>query len=201
MRAFAVLWLVFFYASGSAAADPNFTCDSGPLTRNATEKSLAKAFGAANIRRSKTLWMPTDGELSPVTRLFTEKSHQVLLIRWYDDAKRSGVEAVRTDMDAGRSGAWRGPSGLHIGSSLEEVEAVNGGPFEFMNWVNDDFPGWVMDWKGGALANAMKNCSFRVQLSGDENAKLESNTLQSDDPKVRAAHVKVDDMALSFGRD
>jgi hypothetical protein len=198
MRAFVIfcLQLLIFYARGSVAADMNFTCDSGPLTRNATEKSLARAFGAANVSRTRELWLPADGDLSPVTRLFTEKSHNMLLVRWREDAKYSGLEEIRTGMDAGSS--WRGPSGIHIGSSLEDVEAANGGPFEFTNWGVDEVPGWVSDWKEGALANVMKNCSFSVRLGGDENAGFDSFTLRSGDQKVRSAHVKVVDMSLSY---
>jgi hypothetical protein len=203
MRALAIfLQLMIFYAGGAAAADMIFTCDSGPLTKNATEKSLVQAFGAANVSRTKVLWMPTDGELSTVTQLFTKKSSKVLLVLWRDEVKHSGIGEVRTGIDAGTSGEWRGPSGIHVGSSLEDVEAANGRPFEFTYWAVDEFPGWVMDWKGGALDRATKNCSFKVQLSGDEGASFDSSTLQSGDQKVRAAHVKVTDMSLSYpGRD
>jgi len=186
---------------GPAGADSwDFTCDTGPLTKHASRKKLAAAFGAANVTEAKL--NDESGEVYKATVLFANKPGDDVKIAWGDDVDgaRKGPNAITVAYESANHSHWRGPLGVRLGSTIAEVEAANGRPFAIMGFAQSEGSGQVMDWRGGALATAMRNCVLEIVFNaGDvEGAAAADAPIASDDPAVRAAKPIVGSMALSF---
>ncbi len=190
-------------AAGAGPAGANswaFTCDAGPLTKDASRKKLTAAFGAADVTEAK-LTDDADGHPYKETLLFANKPGDVVEVHWADevDGAGKGPMAMTVANSSNRSD-WRGPLGVRLGSTIAEVEAANGRPFAIMGFAQSEGSGQVMDWRGGALATAMRNCVLEIVFNaGDvEGAATADAPIASDDPAVRAANPIVGSMALSF---
>jgi len=97
---------------------------------------------------------------------------------------------------------WSGPKGLHLGSTLADVEAANEKPFR-LDGFDWDYGGYVSDFNRGKLAKIKGRCTLGIRLGIPENGGpvAESitgeRTLVSTDPAVAAANPVVE--ALSVG--
>lgn len=92
---------------------------------------------------------------------------------------------------------WATSQGITIGSTLAEVEAANGKPFELFGF-DWDYGGYLTDWKGGAMGNHLG-----LRFAPPEGAQLPSGmsgevTLKSDDEALRAVNPVVVEMSFSF---
>lgn len=111
-----------------------------------TEETLIARYGAANVARESV--DQGEGMLVPGTVLFPADSARRLYIQWEDTvARRRPVQVVV----ARRYGRWRLAPGIAMGSSLAELEHLNGGPFE-LGGFGGHSPGIITDWKGGRLS-------------------------------------------------
>jgi len=191
-------------AAGPGAAGANswaFTCDAGPLTKDASRKKLTAALGAANVTEVR-LTDDADGHPYKETLLFANKPGDDVKITWGDDVDgaRKGPNQMMVAYSNSNRTDWRGPLGVRLGSTIAEVEAANGRPFAIMGFAQSEGSGQVMDWRGGALATAMRDCVLEIVFNaGDvEGAAAADALIASDDPAVRAANPIVGSMALSF---
>jgi hypothetical protein len=189
--AVAALALPCLLTTARAAEPQAFTCDSDLLGRKASDKSLAKTFGAANVQAKKD--MDSEGSYYSATHVHVGKGREILDIEWFDPPARLGPHVIWTEDKT----YWVGPRGVHVGMALAELEAANGKPFEFWSPSMDLGAGEVSDWKGGALHGVMKACGFQVTL-GPTIDKTKEMVLMSNDPKVRASKFTIIDMRLVF---
>ncbi len=117
---------------------------------------------------------------------------------FYDDA----LTEVSTVLIRGDS-QWSGPKGLHLDSSLAEVEAANEKPFKLggFDW---DYGGYVSDFNRGKLAKIKGKCTFGVRFGIPENGgpvaeSIEGEkTLVSTDPAVIAAKPVVQELSVGW---
>jgi hypothetical protein len=79
--------------------------------------------------------------------------------------KRATGLAIRNQAKASR---WN-LSGITIGSSLAEVQKVNGKPF-LVSGFDWDYGGFVADWKGGALSRMEGGCSVMMRFGKETGA-------------------------------
>ncbi len=189
-------------ASGAGPAGAkswDFTCDTGPLSKDTSRKKLAAALGAANVKQLKTV-----DDNAPVTRtlLFPGKIGDEVVIVWNDDKadRAHGRPDLMTVADSSKRSDWRGPLGVSLRSTLAEVEAANGKPFTIIGFTEMPGAGQVLDWRGGALGKAMRDCVLGIVFTVDKAdgaAGVDAPTA-SDDPSVRAANPIVVEMSLSF---
>jgi hypothetical protein len=92
-----------------------------------------------------------EGETTPGTVLFPEDSLRHAEIVWQDTVSRS--RPARLILRGSRS-AWTVGPGISLGTSLQELERMNGRPFTLagFGW---DYAGVVTQWGGGALDSAL----------------------------------------------
>jgi hypothetical protein len=184
-------------AAPAAAAPPMvLTCD-GPIKRDMSLADVKAMFGAANVTHGVA--DGPEGETYPVTYVFARDPARKLTIIWMDDKARRGVSNVSVDGD--KPGAWSGPGGIRIGSTLAAVEKANGRPFVIwgFEW---DYGGRVGDWKAGALQSRTAGCSFTARFdprppSGSARA-LGDGEFSSTDPKMRADRPVVSEFSVGF---
>jgi hypothetical protein len=125
--------------TATLAAEPTkiLTCE-GPFGRNETHAKLASKYGAANTVTVN------DGEAdADVTILFPDDPQRRLKIQWKDEKARRNPWHITI---AGRS-SWSA-AGVAIGTSLIELERLNGRPFK-LNYFEGDYGGAITDWLSG----------------------------------------------------
>ncbi|WP_439495847.1 hypothetical protein [Bosea sp. (in: a-proteobacteria)] len=209
--ALAGLWLASPVSVAPAQDVPQVLGCEGPFRRDASQASLAKAFGARNLStRSIALG---EGETETGTVLFATDPTRRIEILWTDRKKRSRPRHVtfRTDplkpaaRDAYR---WRiavpgGAASLRLGQPLVEVEAANGRPFELtgFDW---DYSGTVTEWRGGVLETPPGGCRILVRLDPEVETGAERQALVGDQvfgsdlPAMRTVRPRIYEMRLDW---
>lgn len=117
---------------------------------------------------------------------------------FYDEALTEvSLVLVRADSQ------WSGPKGLHLGSTLADVETANEKPFRLggFDW---DYGGYVSDFNRGKLAKIKGRCTLGIRFGIPENGGpvAESitgeRTLVSTDPAVVAANPVVETLSVGW---
>ena len=92
-----------------------------------------------------------EGETAPGAVLYPNDSLRRVEIIWQDTVNRR--RPARVVLRGSRS-QWQLGRGISLGTSLQELERLNGRPFTLagFGW---DYAGVIVDWKGGALDTAL----------------------------------------------
>lgn len=130
----------------------------GPIRADASEAGLMQTLGKANVVRDTIYTL--EGQFDIGTTLYKNTADQAHIL-WRDKKRFARPETVliRPARDenndllpgiAGKTVPWTTASGLRVGSTLREVEAINGKPFTLygFEW---DYGGQSAGWKGGSL--------------------------------------------------
>lgn len=150
-------------AFAAAAADPGpdnlvLSC-AGAFAADSSRERLAAVFGAANVADVEI--DVGEGMTEPGTVLFPDDPMRRVDIFWHDGDARARPLSV---LVRGDDSLWVGPLGVRLGSSLAEVEAVNGGPFDILGFDWDQ-GGYVPDWRGKlATATGAADCPFSARF-------------------------------------
>ena len=145
------------------------------------EAELARRLGAGNVRRD-TLWM-AEGERTLGTILFPTDPLRRLEIAWSDTARRARPEFVRLSTD---SSVWRVFPGVGIGTSLAELERVNGRAFTLLGF-SWDYEGTVSSWQGGRL-DSLFGSAVLLRLRPPPNAPPEPRRQVLGDVEYSSTH-------------
>jgi hypothetical protein len=118
---------------------------AGPVTAASSEASLEKHYGASVVKTSRISL--GEGETTPGTVLFPGDSVRRAEIVWQDTTSRR--RPSRLILRGSRS-EWTVGPGISLGTSLQELERLNGRPFTLagFGW---DYAGVITGWDGGAL--------------------------------------------------
>lgn len=170
----------------------------GPLRKQSTEADVKRFFGAANVLHQE-LRVPDSEGWPGLVVYFTpsyKPSNQSLAIFPCDG------HICRISVSSAR---WKTPQGIRIGTTLQELEAVNGRPFRFygFGW---DFQGSVLSWEGGRLENEFGRdiqigvyANGRTKLTAAENKHISGDQeLLSSDPIVRKVGLRVSELTALF---
>ena len=122
---------------------------AGPMTARTSEADLAKHFGAATVKPTRVEL--GEGESTPGTVLFPDDSSKRAQIVWHDTISRSGPSRL---ILRGSRSQWTVGPGITLGTSLKELERINGRPFTLagFGW---DYAGVITEWGGGTLDSAL----------------------------------------------
>ncbi len=183
-------------ASPTPAAADGLGCDT-PIPPTASFASLKAQFGDA-IRKGD---IPgAEGQTAKGAVLYGATPARTLQISFWDAAMAhvSGVSP------ADKATAWIGPMGLHLGSTLAEVEKANGRPFVIggFGW---DYGGYITDFKGGALAKVAGGCAMSLRFdAGDSDRPMPDGisgdgvSVASNDPRVQKWGPVVSQMEIGW---
>jgi hypothetical protein len=130
------------------------------------------------------------------------------LVLWPDDPARrlevvfaeEGAHAV-SSIGLSSGSEWR-VAGLAIGAPIARANAVNGKPFKLwgFSW---DYGGYASDLGGGKLAALPGGCRLVMRLGPRKGAEVPDALigeveLSSDDPRLEAAGVTIEELTLAF---
>jgi hypothetical protein len=140
-------------ATGGSAVMRRFVINpgsgAGDLTARTSEAQIIKRFGRRNVLRTT---VPIgQGEEEPGTVVFPRDPLQTIVILWKSQSLRVSPKHARV---RGDESAWMLGPGVRLGLSLQELEALNGGPFTLTGF-GDAYEGTVLSWDRGALDLAL----------------------------------------------
>ena len=117
----------------------------GSITAATSEATLITLFGAENVE-------PVDvylgeGFTEPGAAVYPSDPTQRVEVVWRDDA-HTGPKEVRL---TGESSKWKTAEGISLGSTLQEIERLNGSPFRLAGFAFD-YGGTITDCGAGRLS-------------------------------------------------
>jgi hypothetical protein len=122
---------------------------AGPVTARSSEADLAKHYGETVVKPIRVEL--GEGETTPGTLLFPGDSSRRAEIVWQDTVARS--RPSRMILRGSRS-QWTVGPGISLGTSLKDLERINGRPFTLagFGW---DYAGVITEWGGGPLDSVL----------------------------------------------
>jgi hypothetical protein len=171
----------------------------GVLNLSGSERDLGAGYGAQNVRHVTVSL--GEGEAVSGTLLYPEDPEKRVEIVWMNaSARRYPVHAILR----GTRSRWTLPRGITLGTTLAELERLNGRPFT-MAGFGWDYSGAVTDWEGGALSSMFKGRAWLylepapgkdqdptfAQVQGDRD-------ISSTSPAMRALAPRITRIRVSF---
>lgn len=161
----------------------------GLIDKNKSMDDLIELYGKKNTKK-KSIGVG-EGEEKPGLVIFPNTSDEIEVV--WNKKKDPNPAFIRIGQE---NTAWKTASGISIGTTLNQLEEINGRPFTFygFEW---DYAGLVTDWNGGELEGlviALMPQNFNAlddQVMGDIE-------LQSDLPMVQAIDPVVGSIVISF---
>lgn len=129
------------------------------LGHTTSEKNLIGYFGAKNVKRQKVSL--GEGETADGTVIYPNDAKRRASFVWKNTKKRDIPEAIFV---CDTPSLWRLPNEITTGTTLIELEKLNGKPFKLsgFDWDNG---GTVLSWNGGKLESAFKSKSGKVSAT------------------------------------
>jgi hypothetical protein len=188
--------------SPSATAEPsateNFLIQAdvgfGAINASSTKESLLETFGKENVKE-ETIYVGDGMELPGLAIYPDDPQKRVEVFWWEEDPTK--VQLIRIQGDRSQ---WKTAEGVSLGTSLTELEQLNGKPFKLLG-LGWDFGGGVTSWDGGKL----EGLTLRVeQTSIDEVSEEEQSQIlgdqevASDNPVMRKVNPRVFQLTVGF---
>ena len=163
----------------------------GPVASSTSEADLQREFGDSVIVRARIEL--GEGETTPGVVLFPSDSTRRAEIIWRDTLKQRNPGRV---VLRGNRSLWQASRGISLGTTLQELERLNGRAFTLagFGW---DYAGVITDWRGGALDSALVGIKLYLdpgpaqyqsaaygQVLGDRDYSSALPAMQRLNPKV-----------------
>ncbi|HKA79937.1 MAG TPA: hypothetical protein VKD43_07870 [Xanthobacteraceae bacterium] len=169
----------------------------GPLSRDTDHATLVTTFGADNVLLDQDYVTRDDGTLS-VSTLFPNDNERELRIVW-KDKRLQGISRIEI-----WGSAWSIGPGIRVGTTLLEVERLNGRPFRLAGFGWDG-SGEAGVWERGKLARLLGGChpvlyfDPGVETSFEDYQKVMGDDVHySDSPAMRTVKPIVRSMTLAY---
>ncbi len=118
---------------------------AGPINENTSEQDLISVFGKDNVKRKKI--HIGEGLFLNGHILFEDQKNECELL-WIEGLKPPVERLIFTKPNS----SWHLENGLSVGSTLEEINELNGRPFRFYGFAWD-MGGLVISWENGNMAS------------------------------------------------
>lgn len=157
----------------------------GPITPASTLASLTKDFGAANVHEQTIVG--AEGEEFPGVMIYPDAPSRRLAIMWGegDAAGHPGHIDICYRQEEGGACQWKTAQGITLGTSLMQLERLNGHLFHLagFGW---DYGGAVLSLDGGRL-EPLRVAGLSLQLDPDP-ATLAKPDMQKAYRQVQGDH-------------
>ena len=125
---------------------------AGPLTANTDLHSLVQMFGSVNAREAEVRL--GEGEPRSGVVIFPRDPARRAEIQWKEPNRKRLPEAIIVTADETYKSLWRTQQGITLGTTLRELQQLNGRPF-MLTGFDWDGGGIVTSWRGGRLEKAL----------------------------------------------
>lgn len=150
----------------------------GKINMNSSFKSIQKSYGQANVIKSDI----------HVGEGFYEKGY---ILFPNDDNKRAEILLSKEGQPSfillgGKSSIWHSSEGIKVGTSLQEIEKINGVNFMLSGFAWD-YAGTIASWESGKLNKYKGLLTIRLGPKYHQNyskALLGDNLIQSDNAEM-----------------
>jgi len=202
-----VALILFALALGIHASEqarlPVFGCETFATARSIA--SLQSAVGSHDVTVDSVPLGATEGDMLPATVFFPSVPSRRIEVVWRGGEPERGPRYVRL---RGQPTDWRTKDGVSIGTSLRQLERLNGRPFHLAGFGTDAGV-TVTSWDGGRLrSNADAQCRLLVRvdslprLTRKQRALYEQvsgdRTFSSAHPAMHALNPRVGELLLEF---
>lgn len=178
--------------------------NAGPITIHTTDENLFQMFGPENILDDVGIYIG-EGIYEAGSFVYPGDPEKRIAVRWWWD-KDKGHWRPDSVFIRGDKSRWRTAEGVTLGTTLKELEALNGGPFSLygFGW---DYGGALIGFEGGKLEDSLRNLALRFDGSSipyDEMdpGKLAGITgdrpLSSSHPVLQEINPAINEMILMF---
>jgi hypothetical protein len=174
----------------------------GAITPASSEAELRQIYGDENVGEAEV--NIGEGETETGTVLFDKDPERRIQILWSDPQSKSKPARIQIDEPRNR---WKTREGIAIGTSLHELERMNGRPFTLtgFGW---DYSGTVVDWKDGVLegfygswGRIILRLAPETGLPQDAPADvIGDRDIPSDQPSMQKLDPKVYQIIMQFER-
>ncbi len=163
---------------------------TGPINAHTTLNDLVRQYGAKNVVEKDV--DIGEGETEPGVTVFPDDPTQAIEILWKNPKEKNSPKMVTIH---GPKSRWKAVHGITLGTTLKELEALNGRPFKLagFSW---DYSGTVYSWEGGLLEKEKpflllrlappKGASAPRELDGDREFSSNHALMQKVNPRVYA---------------
>ena len=180
------IWLM-----ASSAYSEDLIAEAGKradkVTRDTSAADLRRIYGHDRLKLGSIV-----GEEGPepVSEIYDDSGSMIMSIIWANFEKKEKPTTVRLYGDQ-----WRTREGVRLGTSLKEIERINGGPVSITGW-GWDYAGTIVNYKGGSLSHYERALFLRLSggnelsptesqlLIGDANRTSSDNLIQKKNPTV-----------------
>lgn len=160
----------------------------GSIEAGIDHEGLVRRLGEAQVIKDE---IPLgDGESVSGTVLYPNSNNEIM-IYW----QNADFTKIRQVVITKPGGDWHTGQGIHIGTSIEEVNRINGRPFELMGF-DWEYSGTTLNWQSGHLDSSVKlsfdysgEISVYPFLLGDKVISSDNSSLLKLNPKVRRISV------------
>jgi len=170
------------------AVAPKWLCVAGKqvglIKNTSTEADIIQAYGKANVIR-KTIGLG-EGETMEGTVVFPGTDNEII-IEWAQDKAFQKPAKIRIEK---ANAAWKTDQGIGVGTTLAQLQAINGKDFKFagFEW---DYAGIANNWQGGKI-----DPKITVFLEANKPEALYPDLLgdalfDASNPKAKAADLRV----------
>ncbi len=165
----------------------------GGITPKTTEAELFKLFGKENVTKEKEIY--ANGDVPPFKGYMIYKGKPDELQIALDPDKKGTISFI---MVRNVGAKWHTAEGIRVGTTLDELNKLNGKPFDFsgLDW---DYGGYINDFKGGKLAKLNDVASLRLTHDGNLAQKfMGDQTVKSDDKGLASGKIRVGEISVDM---
>ncbi len=172
---------------------------AGPITANTSEADLIKIYGKENVKREEA----TDGEgmeSEMGSVIYPNDSEKMIKVLWKDTKQMKFPKALEL---SGDKSVWKTAEGISLGTSVKELEKLNGGRFSFwgFGW---DAGGGIKSWDNGKFEKKYSPLLLMIRLSDKNISMVEHKELigdrviSSSNELVQKLNPKVSQISINF---
>lgn len=176
---------------------------AGAITGTVSEHRLKRIYGRKNVKSVEVGL--GEGETVRGTVIYPNSQSRRIEVVWKDSRSKKNPDFVQI---YGKKSRWKTREGISLGTSLKELERINGEPFTLtgFEW---DYAGTVTSWNNGKLAKLFERPDRKVWLrldpgsSGsasqdDLNAVMGDSVFSSSDKSMQKINPKVYFIKVDF---
>ncbi len=172
----------------------------GPIRASTTKSELVAMFGAEAVQ-DKEIDIG-EGDYHPGALIYPNDQTRSLAIVWELGYVRVCYNLNPFGKERCR---WKTPQGISIGTTLKDLETLNGRPFNvaYYGW---DGGGFVASWQGGRLSDVSEKGGMCLMLIPprevgwpmlEKNQVRRDGTFSSSDSTIRKLNARVGFMSVS----